>query len=85
MYCKFTMETIIDLINKIKWTEADKSKFKLFYLDRFKEELEEIKFLDIKEINKFSMIIESEFGDVEIPLHRIRKVYENNFCIWSRD
>lgn len=85
MYCEFIMETIVELMNKIKWKEEDKSKFKIAYLDRFKDELQEIKFLDIKEINKFSMIIAMDFGDVEIPLHRIRKVYRDNVCIWKRD
>ena len=26
-----------------------------------------------------------DFGDVEIPLHRIRKVYRDDVCIWKRD
>ncbi|MBS3152200.1 DUF504 domain-containing protein [Candidatus Woesearchaeota archaeon] len=78
------MQAIFELLNKIKWKEKDKEKFIIYYKDRFKEELQEIKFTDIKELNKFSIVLELDNKEVEIPLHRIRKVYKIK-CVFGEE
>ena len=75
------MITVLKLLNKIKCDKNSKGEYKLEYFDRIKNRLITIEFEEIKEINKFSMILE----DKEIPLHRIRKVYKDNLLIWKRE
>ena len=73
------MQTILQLLNKIKWSK-DKTGYRLEYFDRIYNELKEIEFKDIKEINRFSIVLNGK----EIPLHRIRNVWKGNMGIWKR-
>ncbi len=75
------METIRSLLNKIKWAKPSTKDYIIEYHDRIENDLKQITFKDIKEINKFSIVLDGK----EIPLHRIRRVFRNNMCIWRRD
>ena len=79
------MITIKDYINKIKWGPKEKKEdYRFYYIDRVNNELKEIRFLDIKDIEGGFMIIHGRYEDVEIPLHRIREVKRNGIVVWRR-
>lgn len=78
------MEDVFSVLNRIKWKETDKSKFKIYYQDRFKKELQEIAFSEIKSIDRFCVVFELDGREIELPLHRIRRIYKDESCYWKR-
>jgi len=79
------METIRDLLNRIKWDKNLKpEEYSIFYLDRIQKKLIEIKYSDILKVESSFMILERDGEEVEIPLHRIRKVKRNGKLVWER-
>ena len=79
------MMYIKDLINKIKWDENyhDK-KIYLEYLDRVSNKLIKIKYERILDIEDEFMILFVDQIKTYIPLHRIKKVWDGDRCIWNR-
>ena len=76
------MITIKELLNKIKWDKNLNPKdYSLFYLDRITNELKEIRYEDIKDIEDNFMILAD---DTNIPLHRIKEVRKQGKLIWRR-
>tara|TARA_Y100000034_G_C6797301_1_gene357479 strand:- start:250 stop:495 length:246 start_codon:yes stop_codon:yes gene_type:complete len=79
------MEPIRDFINRIKWDERENvDEYTFGYLDRIQNKLIFISYYDILRIEDNFMIIQGEFEEVNIPLHRIKKVLKNDECIWER-
>jgi uncharacterized protein (UPF0248 family) len=79
------MISIVELLNKIKWDKnLNPEEYSVFYLDRITKGLIEIKYLDIKKIEKSFIVIEKNNEEVNIPLHRIRRVERNKRLIWER-
>ena len=79
------MISIHELLNKIKWDKnLTPEEYKLYYLDRITNSLKEIKFAQIKELNVFSLIVEKNNNDIDIPLHRIKEVRKEGKIIWKR-
>ena len=78
------MIPIRDLINKIKWDKRENpEEYTLFYFDRILNKLISIPYAKIKRIEGSFMIIDNE-EEINIPLHRIKKVTKNNFVVWER-
>lgn len=78
------MKPIQDILNKIKWTGEDAGKYTLGIYDRVKDAIFEIKMKDIIALDKISMNIHQNNKEVDIPFHRIRKVWKNNELVWER-
>lgn len=79
------MIPILNLLNKIKWDKnLNPEEYSIFYLDRITKSLIEIRYNDIKKIEKSFMILEKNNEEVNIPLHRIRKVKRKNKLVWER-
>ena len=79
------MITIKNLLNKIKWDKnLNPNEYYIFYIDRLTKDLIEIRYNDIKRIEKGFIIIEKNSEEVNIPLHRIRRVERNNKLVWER-
>lgn len=79
------MIPIHELLNKIKWNPSLNPKnYKIYYYDRILNSLKELNFTDIKEFDSFSMKIEKDNKQVDIPLHRIREVKEKGKIVWKR-
>ena len=77
------MIPIKDLINKIRWEKRENPEdYILVYIDLDKEK--QISYTEIKRLEGNFMILEKQGQEVEIPLHRIRKVKKNNKIIWKR-
>ena len=77
------MQPIKDLINKIKWDKRENPKdYTLVYIDLRKEKY--IPYTAIKRLEGNFMILEENNQEVEIPLHRIRKVKKQDKIIWQR-
>ena len=77
------MQTIKDLINKIRWDKRESPfDYVLVYIDLGKEK--EIPYTAIKRLEGNFMIVEKEGKEVEIPLHRIKKVKKKGKIIWQR-
>lgn len=78
------MQPIRSLLNKIKWDpNLNPDEYSIFYLDRIRKVLIEIEYNDIKKIENEFMILEKD-DEVNIPLHRIRKVKRNKKLVWER-
>ncbi len=79
------MISIAELLNKIKWDKnLNPEEYSLFYLDRIRKVLIEIKYKDVKRIEKNFMILERDKEEVNIPLHRIKRVERKGKLIWER-
>ena len=77
------MQTIKDLINKIKWDKRENpDDYILVYIDFRKEK--EIPYTAIKRLEGNFMVLEKNNEEVEIPLHRIRKVKKKGKIVWQR-
>ena len=79
------MISILNLLNKIKWDKnLNPEEYSIFYLDRITKGLIEIRYNDIKKTEKSFIILEKNNQEVNIPLHRIRKVKRKNKLVWGR-
>jgi len=79
------MQTIKDLLNKIKWNNREKEEdYSIVYLDRVENKKKEIRYINIKSIDGNFMIFQHGLYDVHVPLHRIREVKKNNKVVWKR-
>lgn len=79
------MQSIKDLLNKIKWDKnLNPEEYSIFYIDRITKGLIEIRYNDIKEIGKNFIVLERHNEEVDIPLHRIRKVERKGKLVWER-
>ena len=78
------MQTISDLLNKIKWDKREApEQYSIFYYDRILKKLIEIPYKKIKRIEKIFMVLNNE-EESNIPLHRIKKVKKNDIIVWER-
>ncbi len=79
------MQPIQDLLNKIKWDKRENPKqYSIFYFDRISKNLIKINYNDIKRMEGSFIIIEKNNEEVNVPMHRIRKVAKNNIVVWER-
>ncbi len=79
------MQSIKDFLNKIKWDKnLNPDEYSIFYLDRIRKVLIEIRYNDIKKIDKEFIILEKDAEEVNIPLHRIKRVERNKKLVWER-
>ncbi len=80
------MQSIKDLINQLKWDKnLNPADYYLYYLDRISKQLKEIRFTDIKRIEGNTIILEKHAEEIEIPMHRIKRVKKNNKTAWLRE
>ena len=69
----------------LKWDKKlNPEEYTIYYLDRITNSLKEIKFNQIKEFNVFSLIVEKNDKEIDIPLHRIREARKGSKIIWKR-
>lgn len=79
------MTPIKELLNKIRWDKRENPQdYKIFYFDRILKKLIQIPYVRIKRLEGSFMILEKNNEEVNIPLHRIRKVTKNNAVVWER-
>lgn len=77
------MQTIKSLINQIKWDKhLNPEEYTIIFIDLGKEKT--IAYTDIKRLDGNFMILHKDNKEVEIPLHRIRKVKRKDKLIWKR-
>jgi uncharacterized protein (UPF0248 family) len=75
------MQTIRELINRIKWDKKENpAEYVFYYLD--KKELKPLKFSEIKRVEGTFLVV----GDDEtyIPMHRIKRVEKKGKLIFER-
>ncbi len=78
------MITIKDLLNKIKWDKREKPEdYLIFYYDRVLDKLIHINFKDMLIKDDYIILIKDN-EEINIPLHRIRKVMKKGEVIWER-
>ena len=74
-----------DLLNKIRWDKKLKpEEYTIVYFDRIAEKTFEIPFADLGRRGGF-FFLKVDGGEVNFPLHRIRKVKRNGKVIWERE
>lgn len=83
------MKPIQEILNRVKWdTEFGNAEFVLGYLDRFQPDLVLVPLpsAGFDENNEESFELTDEEGSrVNIPLHRVKKIFRNGELIWSRN
>ena len=77
------MKPIQDLLNKIKWTGEDITQYTLGVYDRVQDKIIEIPLKDIT-VEHNILIVMQNGRHVDIPFHRIRKVWKNKELLWAR-
>ncbi|HJX05977.1 MAG TPA: DUF504 domain-containing protein [Candidatus Nanoarchaeia archaeon] len=80
------MITIKALLNKIKWDKnLNPGDYNLYYLDRISKTLKKLEYSDIIRIEGTFIIINNEKRDeVNIPMHRVRRVENKDVVVWQR-
>jgi len=80
------MVTIKQLLDRIKWDERlNPEDFRVYYLDRIEKKLKEVRYVDIKRFEQGVIIIERNGKEINIPMHRIKRVTKAGFTFWKRD
>jgi len=79
------MQTIKELLNKIKWDKNETPEsYVLYYEDRIEKQLKPIKFKDVKRVEDNFLVLENDMEETYIPLHRVKKVKTNGKTVWMR-
>jgi len=79
------MIPIKDLLNKIKWDKRENpSDYTIYYYDRIRKELIPFPFTSIKHISENFLLIATDEGEKEIPLHAIKLVRKKGEQLWKR-
>jgi len=80
------MITIKSILNKIKWDKnLNPDDYMLYYLDRISKTLKKMKYSDIIRTEGTFIIINNDKGEeINLPMHRIRRVEEKGKAIWER-
>jgi len=78
------MITIREFLNKIKWDNRENPEdYSIVFIDLGKEK--EILYKDIQKIEGNWMTLFNDKGEeVEVPLHRVRKVKKKGNIVWER-
>ena len=79
------MMPIKDLLNKIRWDKRySPEDYKIYYFDRLKNNLVPVDYNSVIKIEGNFLIMKSDGKEVNIPLHRIRKVMKKRMVVWRR-
>jgi len=79
------MIPIQELLNKIKYSPGEKVEdYVLFYYDRVEDKLMELKLVEVDKVEEGFLILMKEGKEINIPLHRIKKVKKAGKIIWER-
>lgn len=79
------MIPIRELLNKIKYSPGEKAEdYMLFYYDRIENKLKELSPSEIKRIEEGFLVLEKAGEEINIPLHRIRRVEKKGQVVWER-
>ncbi|MDP2749764.1 MAG: DUF504 domain-containing protein [Nanoarchaeota archaeon] len=79
------METIIDLLNRIRWDKKENPyDYTIYYEDRVTENNVRLEFKEILRVEGNFFVIASDSGETFIPLHRIREVRNQGISVWKR-
>jgi len=81
------METIRELLNRIRWDDAfGRGTFEVGIYDRVTDRVDFyfLEDLHMEQGNHFSFTITVEGEVLTIPFHRIREVRKNGQVIWKR-
>jgi len=79
------MIPIKDFLNKIKWDDNLKEEdFSISYFDRVEKKLIKINFQDIIRFEGNFIILKVNNKDINIPIHRIRRVEKEGVVVWQR-
>ena len=73
------------LLNKIKYSPGERpEEYTLFYYDRIEGKLKRLELKRVKKIEGNFLVLEQEGKEINIPLHRIKKVKKKGEIIWER-
>lgn len=82
---KMKMKTANEWMHQIRWDDNIKSDEYIIYIyDRMTKKLKPIWFSRIGEIKKEWFVVHQSVGEVEIPMHRIYEIHNNNKIVWQR-
>jgi uncharacterized protein (UPF0248 family) len=80
------MITIRNFLNKIKWDKnLNPDDHTIYYLDRISKTLKKVKYSDIIRTEGTFIIIRDDKGEeINIPMHRVRRVTNKKVIVWQR-
>ena len=77
---------VLDFLNKIKWDKREKLEdYTIVYFDRVEIKYKQISYRAIKRVEEPFIVVDSEFGEVSIPLHRIHEIRKKGEIVWKRE
>ena len=78
------MTTAFELLSKVKLDgRENQNDYILAYFDGAKNTNIEIPLSEVKFINQLAFMIRVRNEDVEIPMHRLRKIYKRGLLLWQ--
>lgn len=79
------MIPIQELLNKIKYSPRENPEdYVLFYYDRVEDKLKELEFIEVDRVEEGFLVLVNEGKEINIPLHRIKRVKKAGKIIWKR-
>ena len=82
------MQPVQDLLHRIRWDSAyAEADFEIGYYDRVADRIVRVPLsrLSFPEDDHFAFELFDGSGEPRrVPFHRIREIYRNGRCIWSR-
>lgn len=79
------MISIRELLNKIKYSPGEKAEnYVLFYHDRVEGKLKELGLGEVENVEEGFLVLERKGEEVNIPLHRIKRVEKEGKVVWER-
>lgn len=77
------MTTAFELLNRIKSNSKENhSEYTLSYEEKAKNI--EISLTEVVFLNQLAFTIRQGHEDVEIPMHRLRKIYKRGLLLWNK-
>jgi uncharacterized protein (UPF0248 family) len=78
-----------DVLHRIRWDPSlSHSEFRIGYYDRLIKDLVEVSLgtLHFRRDDHFGCDLTDDSGETRyLPFHRIKRIYQDGRCIWSRD
>lgn len=82
------MQPVQELLNRIRWDQDyATADFEVGYYDRVENRVVRVPFqeLSFPPDNHFAFELWDSNGELHhVPFHRVREIYRNRRCIWSR-
>ena len=80
------MMTAFEWLSKVRFDPKENpSEYMVAYPDRIKDKNIEIPLSDISNVDQLAFVLGKGTDEVEIPMHRMRRIYKKGLLLWKRE